>query len=666
MYTASYQACARATLFGLLLIAQGSLAFGQSSIKPPVEAFGALPAVADVNISPDGKHFSALQTYQGRRIVVIYEVGAPAGTMPAILADDTHYILGARWASNDRLLVDVYQSEVPMRSQVNRAIPWVRTFSIDTKAQNLVMLFKNAAAFNNVNNTSIIADLNTNEPNTLIMPSYGNNITSISFDLYKVEVVTGMAEPFMKGLAVQGWDRPSTVHWIMDGKGHVVGRVDRSQEPLIDHLKLYKDGDWPEVASFDAEADRGAYIAGLTEDGGKIVRYETGRQAGTDAVVGYDLATAKTTTLFKDEHYDVGGLYVDDWTRRAIGVFYTADTRKVQFFEPGMQALQRGLEAAFPGNNVSLRSMDQARDRVIVQVSSTSEPHSYYLLDRKTHFAGRIGTAYPQLHPQDLGVVKPYPYKARDGLDIPAYITLPPGKVAKNLPAVVFPHGGPEARDSMDFDWWAQFMANRGYVVLQPNFRGSDGYGYAFRAAGFHQWGLKMQDDITDGVQKMIADGIVDPKRVCIVGASYGGYAALAGAAFTPHQYACAISFAGVSDLPKMLDSDEFDSGAHSKTMSYLDSRVGNVRNDSDRLNATSPALHADQVNCPVLLMHGQSDYTVRIEQSEEMYNALKRAGKQVEFIRFRGDEDHYLERAETRIQMLTEIEKFLAKNIGN
>ncbi len=218
----------------------------------------------------------------------------------------------------------------------------------------------------------------------------------------------------------------------------------------------------------------------------------------------------------------------------------------------------------------------------------------------------------------------------------------------------------------MDFNWWAQFMANRGYAVLQPNHRGSSGYGANFAAAGFHQWGLKMQDDITDGVKKLIADGIADPKRICIVGASYGGYAALAGATFSPNLYACAVSFAGISDLPMLLDDAEDEFGVHSSMMSYLNSRVGNERDDIARLKATSPALHAEQVRCPILLMHGASDFTVRIDQSKEMYDRLRSAGKPVEFIRFEGDEDHYFERAETRIRMLTEIEKFLAKYIGN
>jgi len=529
------------------------------------------------------------------------------------------------------------------------------------------MLLQNSHFTDYNTSSSVIADLNLDEPNHIIMPLWAEHLRTFSWDLYKVDVTTGKSETMLQGKPlVTAMEDEHTVDWIMDGHGHAVGRVDQVQEPLVDHLKLNKNGDWQEVASFDAEADRGAHMTGLSEDGTQIIRFETGEQSGTDAIVGYEIATGKTIPLFKDPKYDTDHLLLNEWTRRALAAVYTSDTYQVHFFTPAMQALQRGLEQAFPGNNVILESEDQAFDKVIVRVSSTSQPWTYYLLDRKTHFAGRIGVSYPALHPQDLGTVKPWPYKARDGLEIPAYLTLPPGKTPKNLPVVVFPHGGPEYRDSMDFDWWAQFMTNRGYAVLQPNFRGSSGFGYAFRKAGFHQWGLKMQDDITDGVNKLVADGIADPKRICIVGASYGGYAALAGAAFTPSLYACAVSYAGVSDLPKLLEVAEDESSPHSKEMSYLNSRIGSIGNDLVRLKATSPALHADQVHCPVLLMHGDADYTVRIDQSVEMYDKLKAAGVDVTFIRFKGDEDHYLERADTRIQMLTEIEKFLAKNIGN
>src|SRR3569832_168995 len=206
---------------------------------------------------------------------------------------------------------------------------------------------------------------------------------------------------------------------------------------------------------------------------------------------------------------------------------------------------------------------------------------------------------------------------------------------------------------------WHSSSPNRGYAVLQPNFRGSYGYGHKFTEAGLHQWGLKMQDDISDGVKKLIADGIANHKRVSIVGASYGGYAALAGAAFTPDIYACAVSFAGISDLPRVISGERARYGEKSGAVSFWISRIGSPFDDSDQLRATSPARHADQVKCPVLLMHGEGDTTVPIEQSELMNSALKSAGKDVQFIRFPG-EDLYMNLADTRIRVLTETEAFL------
>lgn len=222
------------------------------------------------------------------------------------------------------------------------------------------------------------------------------------------------------------------------------------------------------------------------------------------------------------------------------------------------------MQQAFPGLTVHIVSWDLAKDCVIVSAEGPRQPATYYLLDRTTHQTQTIASAYPTLQTGDLGEMKPYNYVARDGLPIPAYLTLPPGKAPRALPVVVMPHGGPDDRDEMGFDWMAQFLANRGYAVLQPNYRSSSGYGHKFTEAGLHQWGLTMQDDISDGVKKMIADGIADPKRVCIVGASYGGYAALAGAAFTPDLYACAASWAGVSDLPVAIHAAVLNSGVNS------------------------------------------------------------------------------------------------------
>jgi dipeptidyl aminopeptidase/acylaminoacyl peptidase len=248
-------------------------------------------------------------------------------------------------------------------------------------------------------------------------------------------------------------------------------------------------------------------------------------------------------------------------------------------------------------------------------------------------------------------------------MTIPAYLTLPRGIPAKNLPLIVLPHDGPAARDTYGFDWWAQAMASHGYAVLQPEFRGSDDLGWDFLSAGFGQWGRKMQTDLSDGVRALAAQGTIDPKRVCIVGRSYGGYAALAGATLDTGVYRCAASLAGISDLRGMLRHvnlryDTDDNPASRFWLRYL----GAASDDDPVLDQLSPIRHVDKVTIPILLIHGEDDTVVPIEQSEAMNDALEAAKKDVTFVKL-AHEDHWLSRAETREQMLDALMDFLAKN---
>jgi dipeptidyl aminopeptidase/acylaminoacyl peptidase len=382
--------------------------------------------------------------------------------------------------------------------------------------------------------------------------------------------------------------------------------------------------------------------------------------AATVSIDRFDFATGAQTKLFQDPRYDVAQSLNDDWTRRVIGYAVDEDMPVYRYFAPKRQALQNGLEQAFPGLSVHAVSTDRAGNRAIVEVTGPKTPPSYYLYDRVSHHASAIAASYPGLSEGAMGEVRPYGYAARDGLHIPAYLTLPPNKSPHNLPLVVVPHGGPDARDDMTFDFIRQFLASRGYAVLQPQFRGSRGFGQAFTQAGFGEWGLKVQDDITDGVKKTIADGIVDPKRICIFGASYGGYAALAGATLTPELYACAASLAGPSSLEKMLDYSSNKFGATAEN--YWLARIGD---NAAQRDAASPALYADRVTAPILLLHSELDVTVPIEQSEIMERALRKAGKKVAFVSMPGD-DHYMALEQTRLRVLQELEKFFAANIGS
>ncbi|HEX4295820.1 MAG TPA: S9 family peptidase [Rhizomicrobium sp.] len=651
------------------------LGAGGARANPPVESFGNLPFMSHPQLSPDGKHFAALQSLEGRPIVVIYTVNAGPDDKPAVVAPSDWIVAGLDWVKNDRLVVYVKVNKKVAWTDSNLVHTWTRAVSVDLQGGNPALLLKDNVNLNNNTNATDIVDPDLDDPDHVYMQIYvysdmrspGEIATDsktgrsdrnlFQDDLYRVDVETGKEERIATGTY-------DTKDWFMDGHGHVLARENQTAPPLVDHLEAWRNGSWARLGDYDAVGDKGLGIVGIAGDGTSLVRY-TRDASGMAVLTRLDLSGGAETQLYSNPRYDTDYPLRDAWTRRVLGAAYVADKVEFHYFDAKWDGLQKGLEAAFPGVSVHAISWNTAVDELIVAVDAAKQPMTYYFLDRTTHKASKIGSAYPDLAAADLGEMKPYDYKARDGLDIPAYLTLPPGKAPKNLPAIVMPHGGPDTRDALGFDWWAQFLANRGYAVLQPNYRGSSGYGYKFTAAGLHQWGLKMQDDITDGVKKLTADGIADPKRICIVGASYGGYAALAGASQTPDLYACAVSFAGISDLPAALSAERARFGKDSDTLSFWISRIGSPYDDSEQLRATSPARLAAQVRCPVLLLHGEGDTTVPIKQSELMDDALKSAGKQVEFIRFPG-EDHYMNLADTRIRVLKETEAFLKKNIGD
>jgi dipeptidyl aminopeptidase/acylaminoacyl peptidase len=638
--------------------AAASVCVGLAWGQPPVEAFASLPFMTDPQLSPDGKHFAAVQSVDGKPVAVVYQVNAPAGARPQVVGFDDWPVVSVRWLKNDRVEIVTKTAKAPMWLTRADFYTFYRSLSLQVGDNgDWVQLFSNmsGAADGNLS-TAGVADKDLDDETTVFMPLYAPGAAGgeTRLRLFRVDTRTGVGTVEQDG-------GTGTGQWIMDGNGHVVARVDNSFEPRVRHLMLYKNGGFHEVQRYDGEVDSGNGVAGLTLDGKALVTW--GRTDGHDALQRFDLESEKPGgTLFADPHYDVAYTLSDEWTYRIDGASYMADKMEYVYFDPSRAALQRGIEAVFPGKDAHAVSVTRDGKHAIVVVAAPDTPPTYYFLDRDTHAATRIASEYPGLTAADLGTEAPYPYKARDGLDIPAYLTLPPGKAsAKGLPLVVMPHGGPDGRDGIGFDWWAQFLANRGYAVFQPNYRGSSGYGLAFTQAGLHQWGLKMQDDITDGVKKLIADGTADPKRICIVGASYGGYAALAGATFTPDLYACAASISGVSNLGRMMNREKMVNGRRSGAVAFWDTRIGD---DSAQQDATSPALHADQVRAPILLMHGRHDTTVPYNQSEMERDALQTAGKTVTLVTF-DDDDHYMTLASTRLQMLTALERFLAANIG-
>ncbi|WP_141291089.1 alpha/beta hydrolase family protein, partial [Ideonella azotifigens] len=324
-----------------------------------------------------------------------------------------------------------------------------------------------------------------------------------------------------------------------------------------------------------------------------------------------------------------------------------------------LKAIDKGL----PERDNLLLDISHDEQRYLIYSEGNGQPGEYYLGDRRSGELTLLAETYPDLDPDRLAHKVPVTLKARDGLPLVAFATLPLGRklgdAGPPLPTVLLPHGGPNSHDDTGFDPWTAFLADRGYLVLQVNFRGSDGYGYAHKAAGLQRWGLEMQDDLSDTLLWATGQHLADPARVCIVGASYGGYAALMGVVKTPELYRCAVSFAGVSDLPDLIATESLYHGG----LEEAERTIGKAWGDRERLRATSPARQAGSIRVPVLLVHGTADRVVPVDQSQTMASALKSAGKTYRYVEQEGG-DHHLSREAHRLAFFTELETFLDQQL--
>ena len=338
--------------------------------------------------------------------------------------------------------------------------------------------------------------------------------------------------------------------------------------------------------------------------------------------------------FFGVDGYDVQSIRTNAAGNDIAGITWIDTKYRTKWFDPAMENLQTNLEKAVPGQSVAIVSENQKRDRFIIRIGNASRPGAYYILDYAWGKMLKLANVNEKLNLKAYAPVKTVRYKARDGLEIEAVLTLPKGADAKDLPLIMMPHGGPYARDYERWDWQAQFLADRGYAVMQPNFRGSSGYGAEFTNKGELQWGLAMQDDLDDGVKHLVEQGIVNKERVCMMGGSYGGYAAMRAAQRNPEIYKCAISFAGVSDLPTMI---RYDKG-------FLNGKFATAwfEDQIDDLKAVSPINFTEDFEVPILLVHGKKDRRVQVKQSRKLAKALKKAGKTVRYIEQKEGDHHF------------------------
>jgi len=633
-----------------------------AAARVPLETYAANPAIGRPKISPDGLRIAAAVWKAGEDSVLIYEIDPAPGVKPlSIPMPKDVEVDWVEWANDNRLLIGLAKHETTRYRGATYDTSVSRVVAIDRDGKNYAVLFGNSRRFRSNYNLSQVVHPLPGDPNAVLMGATKDD----RYNLYKVNVVDGKADLVERGTT-------TTYQWLTDLNG--VPRARWEYRPRRDRIELWlRQGDtddWDKVAEYGERELPDINIIGFGDDP-KIALVASRQSSDRYGIYEYDMVARQVGKLvFQHDKVDVGdpvgGPIYDPLTTRMIGVYYVDDVWERRYFDPDLARIQDKLDLTFSDAAIiRFHSWSKDRTRLVFFTEGPKDPGSYYVYDTKRDHASLIGKRFPGIPANELGDMLIVKYKSRDGTKLPGYLTMPPGKGDKNLPMIVMPHGGPELRDYVQYDHWAQMLANRGYVVFQPNFRGSGGYGKAFAEAGHRQWGKRMQDDVTDGVKALIADGTADANRICIVGASYGGYAALAGGAFTPDLYKCVVSIAGVSDIPEMVETEEDKFTTESAVYDYWVTRLGDPRYDLEAMKAVSPALHADAFKAPLLLIHGEHDEIVPIAQSKIMDKAMRAAGKQVEFVRIE-EEGHHFAKPSSDLTLMTNLEKFLAAHIGN
>jgi dipeptidyl aminopeptidase/acylaminoacyl peptidase len=597
----------------------------------PLRDFFRNPERSGFQVSPDGNSISFTQPYQNRMNVFVQP--RAGGEAVRVTSETERDVAGYFWKGSNRI---VYLKD--FKGDEN-----FHLVAVDADGKNPVDL----TPFEKVR-ADIVDDLYDNDDAMLVSMNKRNPEV---FDVYRLDLnskeLTLIAE---NPGNVTGWVTDHTgcirLALVTDGvDSSILHRPDQNTPFKTVITTNFKEQIQPLFFDFD----------------NKLLFASSNIGRDKAAIVRVDPATAKEESIiFQHPEVDVSGLA---WSRKRkvyTEVQFLTWKRERKFFDAQMEALQRDLENLLPGYEVDLQSGNKNEDIFVVAAWSDRTLGARYLYEVASKKLTKLAEIAPWLPEGDLVEMKPITYEARDGLTIHGYLTLPRG-AAKKLPLVVNPHGGPWARDSWGYNAEVQFLANRGYAVLQINFRGSTGYGRAFWAASFKEWGKTMQDDVTDGVKYVIAQGIADPKRIAIYGGSYGGYCTLAGLAFTPELYACGVDYVGVSNLFTFLKTIP----PYWKPMlDMFYEMVGNPETDKKLLAEASPVLHADNIRAPLLIAQGAQDPRVNVDESDQMVAALKKHGIPVEYL-VKENEGHGFHNEENRFEFYEAMEQFLKKYLS-
>lgn len=622
--------------------------------KPPIEAYGQLPNVRSVSVSPSGRQVVFLGRDGEKNYASVYDIEAKKNVTAISLGDvKTHSIsfLSENYAvlsASETTRVFGFRDEF----EYSGAFSWnLETGKVRQLLRSGVELFPAQSGLGR-----IVGKLEGED--AVFVPAYvGSAYVDPSYHLLKVNLKTGKARVYRKG-------SQHTIDWLVNAQGELLAREDFNDSSNKYSIWSYRDGQTKKI--YEEKADLPPMnLLGASADGKSIIlstRYK-GDERNSIIALSHDGEFSKP--LFAREDADVERVLMDV-NRVFFGVEYSGLVPSYDFLDGDKVGAIERMQQNFPASAIKLLDWTHGFDKTLTYVAGGNSSPAYYLSDKKETPILKVAQRYNSIKSEDVGEVITIEVKARDGVPIPSVLTLPPkAKMKGNHPTIIMPHGGPEAYDAVGFDWMAQYFANRGYAVLQPNFRGSDGFGAAYEKAGHGEWGRGvMQNDVTDVTKSLIKAGITDPERVCIIGASYGGYSALAGGAFTPDLFKCVAAIAPVTHLPRMLIDEKRQHGNDSWVLSYWKKRIGDLKKERQRLKEMSPADYADEFQAPVLLIHGNDDTVVPYRQSMIMERALTKAGKEVELVKVKGG-DHWLSTSETRMETLRALDDFVVKHIG-
>jgi len=599
--------------------------------KIPLKDFFKNPEKTGFQVSPDGKYISYLSPWEDRLNVFVQKLGNKEAIR--VTSAKERDVAGYFWKGNDRIVF----------LQDSGGDENYKLYSVDRNGNNTKLFTPPDKV-----RAGIVDDLEDIDDEMLISL---NQRDPKAFDVYRLNLATGE----MKIVA----ENPGNImSWITDHDGKLRAAV---ASDGVNNVLLYRDNEseqFREVLNTNFRNDVTPLF--FTFDN-KFIYALSNLNRDKSAVVKFDIANGQEIeVLYENPDVDVSGLSYSKKRKVLTSISYVKDKRELKFLDDKAENRYTTLKNKLGIYEVVITGMNKNEDKFLVRTYSDRSLGAYYFYDEAKGDFYKITDVSPWINEDEMCDMKPVQYTSRDGLTINGYLTLPRDVEVKNLPVVINPHGGPWHRDSWGYNPEIQFLANRGYAVLQMNFRGSTGYGKKFWEASFKQWGLKMQDDISDGVKWLISTGIADPKRVAIYGGSYGGYATLAGVTFTPDLYACAVDYVGVSNMFTFLKTIPPYWEPFRKMMYEM---VGDPEKDSALFKQVSPVFHTDKIKAPLFVAQGKNDPRVNVNESDQMVEAMRNRGLEVEYM-VKDNEGHGFRNQENRFDFYEAMDKFLEKHL--